>query len=70
MSEYLLLEDQPASAMPYTPMADMAKMKRIPTFRSATRKAMSRPKRCRLSPKGITAVPTKEGTKLNAGARM
>ena len=33
---YLLLDDQPASAMPYTPSELIARTKRKPTGRSAT----------------------------------
>src|SRR5262249_60090340 len=52
---YLLLDDHPASTMPYTPSEEIARMYRNPTGRSATTSGTSPHLVCSGAPNGHTA---------------
>ena len=68
MREYLLFDDQPASATPYTPIADSARMTRTPLSTSAIWRRTVRPNSSTAGPIGMTEKVTSAGTKISKGA--
>src|SRR3982074_3666995 len=69
-SAYLLLEDHPASTIPYTPRELIARMKRKPTGSGASTISISPQREPHGAAKGITAHVTSAGMNESAGARM
>src|SRR5437899_3105983 len=67
-SEYLLFEDQPASAIPYTPIEETAKMNSTPTFRSASCIQVVYPNTCTSEPNGITETDSSAMVTARNGA--
>src|SRR5678816_4515073 len=68
-SAYLLLDDQPASTMPYTPSEVIASTNRKPMGRSAKTMSMRPHFDAHEAPKGITAQASIAGVKDSIGAR-
>ena len=66
---YLLFDDQPARTIPYTPREETAKMKSMPTSRSARIKGELSPASLKNSPKGRTVMVVRAGTRATKGAR-
>ncbi len=68
--EYLLLEAQPPSMMPYTPSETKPIMYKMPMLMLVTCKSILRPPSVRVVPQGITAEVI-SATKMKApGARI
>src|SRR5262249_48364153 len=69
-SGYLLFDDQPARATPYTPSEVMAKRNSRPTFRSATASWVRWPKSVNSpGPNGIRAMAVSASDRERNGAR-
>src|SRR5262249_29303955 len=67
---YLLLDDHPASTMPYTPNDAIASVNRKPTGRSATTIEMRPQRESHGAPNGMTAHASIAGTNAIIGASV